>query len=225
MNDKFCDLVCEGGGIKGIALLGAIYYLNEQGYEFKKSGDFIEVNVFDLPKGSSVKVKVVCDICGKKSEIQYNTVFKCNKENKLITCGDKICSYKKCEDTCMKKYGVKSINQLKTVKDKKINAYRKKYGVDSPGQAQEVREKIKNTNLKKYGNENPFGSKEIQDKIKATWQKNYGEDIENPFQVESVKEKSKQTMLNSSVLEKAYKKNEKYFNSIRDSFSLNEISE
>ena len=30
---------------------------------------------------------------------------------------------------------------------------------------------------------------------------------------------------NSSVLEKAYKKNEKYFNSIRDSFSLNEISE
>ena len=36
MNDKFCDLVCEGGGIKGIALLGAIYYLNEQGYEFKK---------------------------------------------------------------------------------------------------------------------------------------------------------------------------------------------
>ena len=30
------DLICEGGGVKGIALLGAIYYFNEQGYEFKR---------------------------------------------------------------------------------------------------------------------------------------------------------------------------------------------
>ena len=29
------DIVCEGGGVKGIALLGAIYYLQEQGYTFE----------------------------------------------------------------------------------------------------------------------------------------------------------------------------------------------
>ena len=182
-------------------------HYKEKGYEFKKCGDFIEVNILDLHPGSHEMVKVICDICGKEREIQYRTVFKCNKENKLITCGDKICSYKKCEDTCMKKYSVKSINQLKTVKDKKINAYRKKYGVDNPNQSQEIREKIKKTNLGKYGSKNPFGSKEIQDKIKATWQKNYGEDIENPFQVESVKEKSKQTLLKNYGVNNPIKSN------------------
>lgn len=30
------DIVCEGGGVKGIALLGAIYYLEEQGYKFER---------------------------------------------------------------------------------------------------------------------------------------------------------------------------------------------
>ena len=29
------DIVCEGGGVKGIALLGAIYYLEEKGYTFE----------------------------------------------------------------------------------------------------------------------------------------------------------------------------------------------
>lgn len=30
------DIVCEGGGIKGIALVGAICYLEEQGYKFQR---------------------------------------------------------------------------------------------------------------------------------------------------------------------------------------------
>ena len=30
------DIICEGGGVKGIALLGAIYYLEEQGYTFER---------------------------------------------------------------------------------------------------------------------------------------------------------------------------------------------
>lgn len=30
------DIVCEGGGVKGIALLGAIYYLEEYGYKFER---------------------------------------------------------------------------------------------------------------------------------------------------------------------------------------------
>ena len=30
------DIVCEGGGVKGIALIGAIYYLEEQGYTFER---------------------------------------------------------------------------------------------------------------------------------------------------------------------------------------------
>lgn len=32
----YADLVCEGGGVKSIGLLGAIYYFHEQGYEFQR---------------------------------------------------------------------------------------------------------------------------------------------------------------------------------------------
>ena len=32
-------------------------YYRQKGYGFEKCGDFIEVNVLDLPKGSGAKVK------------------------------------------------------------------------------------------------------------------------------------------------------------------------
>ena len=60
-------------------------HYKEKGYTFKKCGDFIEINVLDLSKGSGVKVKVICDICGKESEMWYCTVVKCNEKNELIT--------------------------------------------------------------------------------------------------------------------------------------------
>ena len=193
-------------------------HFREKGYEFKKCGDFIEVDVLDLHPGSTAKVKVICDICGKESEMWYRTVVKCNEKNELITCGSNSCRNKKYEDTCMKKYGVKSTNQLKTVKDKKINTCRKNYGenITNPFQAEEVKEKIKQTNLEHHGCEYPtqneeirnkgiqtlkgkYGEdivnvsqvKEIQDKKKKTWKENHGEDVTSPFQLESVKEKIK----------------------------------
>ena len=147
-------------------------HYREKGYEFEKCGDFIEVDVFDLPKGSNEKVKVICDICGKEAEKYYTYVVGCNKENKLIICGSKFCKSKKYEDTCIKKYGVKCSLQ-----------------------SEEVREKIENTNLERYGSKSPLGSKEIRNKSEKTWQKNYGENITNPFQAEEVKEKIKQTNL------------------------------
>ena len=55
-------------------------YYREKGYTFKKCGDFIEVNVLDLHPGSIAKVKVICDICGKESEMWYRTVVECNKK-------------------------------------------------------------------------------------------------------------------------------------------------
>ena len=105
-------------------------HYREKGYTFKKCGDYIEVDVFDLPKSSNEKVKVICDICGKEREMRYCRVVGNNEENKLITCGDKICELKKREDTCTKKYGKGIINVF---------------------QAEEVKEKIKNTNLERRG--------------------------------------------------------------------------
>ena len=147
-------------------------HFREKGYEFEKCGDFIKVDVLDLSKSSRVMVKVVCDICGKEREMWYRTVVRYNEENKLITCGDKICKYKKVEDTCMKKYGVKNVHQ-----------------------SEEVKNKTKETNLKRYGYICPLQSEEVKKKAKETWKEKYGENVASPLQVESIKNKIKETNL------------------------------
>ena len=44
-------------------------HYREKGYEFEKCGDFIEVNVLDLPEGSCKMVKIICDVCEKKKMV------------------------------------------------------------------------------------------------------------------------------------------------------------
>ena len=189
-------------------------YYREKGYTFKKWGDIIEVNVLDLPKRSKCMVKIVCDICGKEREMWYRTVVECNEENKLITCGDKICRYKKVEDTCTKKYGVKNVFQLQEIKDKIVETNRKNhgvdwytqteehkdkskktwqlhYGVDNPAQAQEVKDAMKDTCRSRYGCDYAVQSDEVQNKIKSTNNKIYGGD--SPFSSEEIRKKSQQT--------------------------------
>ena len=189
-------------------------YYKEKGYTFKKRGDFIEVNVLDLPKSSRAMVKVICDVCGKEREMWYRTVVKCNKEDKLITCGDKICRYKKVEDTCKKRYNVKNVFQLQETKDKIVETNRKNhgvdwytqteeykdkskktcqlhYGVDNPAQAQEVKDAMKDTCRSRYGCDYAVQSDEVQNKIKSTNNKIYGGD--SPFSSEEIRKKSQQT--------------------------------
>ena len=189
-------------------------YYRQKGYEFEKCGDFIEVNILDLCPGSKVKVKCICDFCGKEVELFYFNVINNINNNKLICCHDNSCRNKKIENTCMNKYNVKSTNQLKTVKDKKINTFQKKYGVDYPGQSQEIKNKMKETcqekyncdyaiqskevrnqsietSKKLYGVKYPMQSKDIQDKAKATCRERYG--VNYPGQSKEVKDKIKQT--------------------------------
>ena len=170
-------------------------HYKEKGYEFKKCGDFIEVNVLDLSKSSSAKVKIICDVCGKESETSYGYIVKCNEENELITCGDKICKCKKCEDTCIKKYGVKCSLQSEEVKNKIKDTNLERYGCEYPSQSEEIKNKIKDTNLERYGCTCSLQSEEIKKKTKKTWQEKYGENITSPSQVESIKNKIKATNL------------------------------
>ena len=220
-------------------------HFREKGYEFKKFGDIIEVNVLDLPKGSGVKVKIICDVCGCESEVPYFYLNGNISNNVLITCGSNSCKNKKYENTCMEKYGVKNVLQAEEVKEKIKDTNLERYGAENVMQCKEIQDKAKDTNLGRYGAENPFGSKEIRDKIKNTWQKNYGENITSPsqaqiikdkikdilkekygegitcsLQVESVREKSKQTMLNNHGVEYALQ-NEEIKNKALDSFQFN----
>ena len=149
-------------------------HYREKGYEFEKCGDFIEVDVFDLPKGSNEKVKVICDICGKESEMRYCDVVKCNEENELITCGSDSCKRKKTEDTCMEKYGSKSPFESKEIQDKIKATWQKNYGedIENPFQVESVKEKSKQTMLNNYGVEHALQNRELLNKVLDSFQFN-----------------------------------------------------
>lgn len=189
-------------------------YYKEKGYMFKKCGDSIEVNVLDLAKGSGIKVKCKCDFCGQETQISYCDVIKNKKNGMLLCCNNTFCKNKKREDTSIKKYGVKSNFQLKTVQDKRKDTWQKKYGVDNPSQSEEVKRKIKETCKKnygvehpmqsseirkkaqetcqiKYGGNSPMCSKEVQDKVKATCEERYG--VEYASQSQEIKDKKIKT--------------------------------
>ena len=162
-------------------------HYREKGYEFEKCGDFIEVNVLDLPKGSHEMVKIICDVCGKEAKIRYCDVFKNNKNNCLITCNNLICIKRKSEDTCMKKYGVKNVNQSEEVKNKRKETNLERYGCICPLQSEEAKKKIKETCIKKYGVDHYSKAQEIKDKRKKTCQLYYG--VNNPNQSQEIKNK------------------------------------
>ena len=178
-------------------------HYREKGYEFEKCGDIIEVNVFDLPKGSHAKVKIICDVCGKESETRYSYVVKCNEENELITCLSNSCANKKRKDTCAKKYGVKSVAQLEEVKEKIKQTNLERYGCESAAQNEEIKNKIKETNLERYGHECTLQAEEVKKKIKETLKEKYGEDVVNISQVKEIQDKIKATNIERYGVENA----------------------
>ena len=176
-------------------------YYREKGYEFEKCGDIIEVNVLDLPKASNVKVKVVCDICGRESEVLYYYVNENISNGTLITCGSNSCKHKKSEDTCIKKYGVKNVAQSQEVQNKMKDTNLKRYGYESAMQNKEIQNKREETNLERYGYKCPLQSQEIQNKSKATNLERYG--YKCPLQSQEIQNKSKATNLERYGVENA----------------------
>ena len=178
-------------------------YYREKGYKFEKYGDLIEVDVMDLYSGSHEKVKIICDICGNESEIEYRHFVENRKKGVLVSCASNFCRNKKYEDTCMEKYGVKHAFQAEEVKEKTKQTNLKNWGVEYASQAEEVKEKTKQTNLKNWGVEYTLQSEEIRNKGIQTLKEKYGEDITNVFQATEVKEKIKQTNLKNWGVEYA----------------------
>ena len=181
----------------------AYRHYKEKGYEFEKRGDLIEVDAMDLYPGSHEKVKIICDICGNESEIEYRHFVENRKKGVLVSCASNSCRNKKYEDTCMEKYGVKHAFQAEEVKEKTKQTNLKNWGVEYATQAEEIKNKIKDTNLERHGCMYVLQSEEIRNKGIQTLKEKYGEDITNAFQAEEVKEKIKQTNLKNWGVEYA----------------------
>lgn len=85
------DIVCEGGGVKGIALLGAIRYLEEQGYTFERyAGTSVGAIVTSLLAvgytGNDIKKLLL--------ELNFKDFYEKNKLNLLPFIGQAVSLFK-----------------------------------------------------------------------------------------------------------------------------------
>jgi very-short-patch-repair endonuclease len=131
-------------------------------------------------------------ICGNKCsfiDIRKGYLKYCS--NECATSDPVRCN--KIKNTCNEKYGYDSVNQVPSIKLKKIKTVQKNYGVDNVFQSEVIKDKIKSTNLKIYGTENPMQNEEIKAKTRMTNIRIYGHPC--PLQNKEVSDKSKQTMI------------------------------
>ena len=149
-------------------------------------GDIVNVKFLDLYKPAKVYIQAVCERCGETYSITYGNYQQILRlEDTRTFC--KKCSRIKAQDTCEKRYGVKSVFSLEEVREKikqhNLETYRSEYCLNN----KEVQKKRFETNLQKYGSISPFRNKQIQEKSKATLKENY--QVDNPSQSLFIQEK------------------------------------
>jgi hypothetical protein len=127
--------------------------------------------------------------------------------------------------TCKQKYGVENAALDAGVKEKTRKTNQQRYGADTPLASAQILKKIIQQNLKKYGVEFPFQSKEIQQKARDTFEKNHGavnqmqfaraawqhqHGDKNPFNIDAIREKSQDTMIEKYGVRYAFQSPELY---------------
>jgi hypothetical protein len=90
------------------------------------------------------------------------------------------------ENTCLEKYGYKSILEIPGLKE---NAMFEKYGASYSFLVPEIKEKIQNINLNTLGHTSPFGNEEIRKKSKKKLIELYG--VDNVFKILEIQKQIK----------------------------------
>jgi hypothetical protein len=163
-------------------------HLKKFGYDNFKKNEIITIPVEHLPRTSSYEIDVKCDVCGKEKLITYHRYLLSFNKGGCFVCSCK-CSTIKNVNTCLEKYGVKSMNRLDEIKNKIKETKLKKYG-DS-GYNNHL--KYEDSCMKKYGVKNCFQNDIIKEKIKQKHLEQYG--VENPSQSELIKERKIKTSM------------------------------
>ena len=117
-------------------------YYKKLGYIFK-CGDFINIKIEHLKRGSNFKVNVKCHKCGNISEKSYRDYLNCTKKDKNYYCNN--CKFTKINKTIKEIYGVDNISKLDKIKEKKVETLIKNFGVDSIFKIDDNFNKIKNS--------------------------------------------------------------------------------
>ena len=95
------------------------------------------------------------------------------------------------KQTCINKYGVENVYQNQEIKNKIKQTKLDKYGNEYYNNS----EKVHQTNLQNLGVKMPFQSKEILNKCIQTLKNKYGKEINNPMDLDIIKDKIRQTCL------------------------------
>ena len=163
-------------------------WLNNKGYIFEH-GDIITINTEDLPEGSHKKIEVKCDICGKEKKIMFQKYIKNINNGGYYACSSK-CAQSKVIATSKEKYGSEYYMQTEEYLERVKNTSLENHGVEHHTQSNVVKDKIKKTCLELYYSESYLHSNDYQIEMKK-----YLGDYDNVFQMEEVKKKSRNTML------------------------------
>ena len=160
------------------------------GYKYTKMRQPLTVRAEDLPEGSHMRVKVICDYCGKTFNKIYANFI---REHNDITGKDccKACQPKKFAEFFQINYNVDNPFQLDVCKEKSKATCIGKYGVVNSAQSEIVKNKIKATNLERYGNSCTLQADAIKQKAQNTSMDKYG--VKNVFELPEVQEKIRQT--------------------------------
>jgi len=173
-----------------------IGHYNSLGYKVNLD-DTIEIFVNELPKGTSIKINVKCDVCGKEKKLSYQKYLKNIKTYHFYSCSQK-CSVIKCEKTFYEKYGCKRPMANESIKKKTQLTINKKYKKDCYLQTDEFKDKSKKTCEEKYNSNHPMKNNKIKEKYKQSIIKIYG--VENISFLDSIQKKIKNTKIKNNII-------------------------
>lgn len=165
-----------------------VKYYKDKGYDVKIDKP-LTVKVEDLPRGSTTKIQISCDYCGKILERTYARYNALTKNDGLYAC--KSCVGHKMSVTNLQKYGVKFYTQSEEFKEKARKTNLERYGYENYTQCEEGKERKKNTMMKKYGVEYISQNPDFLNKARETCMEKYGTPY--PIQLQEFKDKVKQT--------------------------------
>ena len=151
---------------------GNIGYFRDN-YKDIKIGDFIEVDIENISKGSNYIIEAKCHFCGEVSKIKYKLYNNRFDKHGNFACGRK-CASKRNKRKLQDVYGVDNISQVPYVKDKIKKTNLERYGSEYYISSIDCREKTKKKLINKYGVDNPQKSEEIQKRTKKTNLERYG---------------------------------------------------
>lgn len=157
----------------------------ECGYEYTKMRQPLVVAVEDLTQSSHMKVKVICDYCGKEFEKYYANYQRDHNDISGKDCCNQ-CRPKKFTENFRAVYGVDNPFQLESAKAKSRETCLEKYGTERACQSDEVKAKIVATSMERYGVSTPLLSDEIRAKTEASCLRKFG--VKNPFESKEVQE-------------------------------------